>query len=127
MYTIHPDDILIYRGANPRTRRISPVSRPASNNDCPQAYHLHPSDAIADFGLVTNFSSAKSSRRSSYHSALSTIIPPTNDTVPPAEHSVQKPPKARTALRQRIFGLFRRRKKSGPVGEGVVLRAKLSR
>ena len=63
MYELHPDDVLLYRGANPRTGRVSPFEATDGFSDPQCSCHFGPYRSLDHESLVITCSNAATCRR----------------------------------------------------------------
>ena len=127
MYTVNPDDVLVVRGANPRTGRISPFKVVDDDDYCQCIrHHSHPQLRDDNSSTFTYFSDSTRSRSTSYGSALSHSLPPV-DFPHPSEFSDPKCSYRRNVFQCLLAKLGYRRRAAKPMGQGVRLRSALSK
>jgi len=145
MHTVHPDDVLLVRHPKPLTGPFRTVyqcschhhpSEPddddssvitySSYSSCPQrtSYDFTLSD---DSNAKNHLSYSTCLQRTGYDLTLSEILPPARQFVHPCEYSNIRSPDRPSCLRRLLAKFGRCRRASKPMGEGVMLRAALSR
>jgi len=149
MYTVHPENVLLVRHPEPRTGPFKSIEvidysqcschpyPPEPDNEDGSvitsfSYSTCPQRTSYDFTLSGNsnatprFSRSTCPPRTSYDLTLSEILPPTTEFVHPCEYSNLRLFDRPCGLR-RLFANLGRRRRAKPMGEGVRLRAALSR
>lgn len=126
MYTLHPDDILNARGANPRTGRISPFPVADDKSECQCWCHYSlPQRHCGTSNADTHSSESTNPQSASYDDPLNQVLPPLKNLAHPSKYSTFRPTRRRSDLR-RFLSRFRiRRRASKPLGEGAWLHAAL--
>jgi len=149
MYTVHPENVLLVRHPEPHTGPFKSIEvidysqcschpyPPEPDNDDGSvitsfSYSICPQRTSYDFTLsedstaTPRISCSTCPPRNSYDLTLCEILPPTIKFVHPYEYSNLRSSDRPCRLR-RLFANFGRRRRAKPMGQGVRLRAALSR